>query len=615
MNTKKLMPAALHFIMHLTTYGITMVSFTIIILNIQPINTKNITVPQINTMYVPVGQLHPQNDFAGVLINLNVAAAIKRGKFALQMTNTFLKYHKARQVIVVGQYSGEDRVINFMTIKRNKVKRNLQTLEADLKSVNKKFKKPKIPSTNITSKTKRSVHVDIKLDVYKCLTTIIDGIVSIFSSPKSLDKIEKSVKNLAFQTSRLESKFDNFADRIDTIMKAINTTMTYYLSTAHLITSINSALDIADETIMELLNSITPLVQGKLTHQLLDPLQAQKLIQQTQDMANKKDLQVIVNQPADILRCPVTTFATHTTWYALISLPMIDRSQTMQAYEFMNIPWFHNNISVQWDLKPGIIASDDSGLYPDIKNVFVTQTDMDNLCERYNNNYLCHKRINHQPTCQISLMNNRTEGCTMKKADDRVRYSFGPFHYLFFKQPTRTMIECDNKKPFSDEYYGLINMNDISQCKITTKSFTLLPKSTIASSASFADKINKVTLFTKDWLTMAIKFDKTINKLITRKPHPLDHLLNLTYPIEDHGIRIFGSHTVLIHSIGLFFIFTTLIMLLTICLMNFFNYIPEHFKPTLPTNDSSHSLAENSHHQLQPLNPFTSPEAVAPSGE
>ena len=49
--------------------------------------------------------------------------------------------------------------------------------------------------------------------------------------------------------------------------------------------------------------------------------------------------------------------------------------------------------------------------------------------------------------------------------------------------------------------------------------------------------------------------------------------------------------------------------------MNFFNYIPEHFKPTLPTNDSSHSLAENSHHQLQPLNPFTSPEAVAPSGE
>ena len=80
-------------------------------------NTKNITTPQINTMYVPVGQLHPQSDFAGVLINLNVAAAIKRGKFALNMTNTFLKYHKARQKIVVGDYLGDDRVIQFMAIK------------------------------------------------------------------------------------------------------------------------------------------------------------------------------------------------------------------------------------------------------------------------------------------------------------------------------------------------------------------------------------------------------------------------------------------------------------------------------------------------------------------
>ena len=96
---------------------------------------------------------------------------------------------------------------------------------------------------------------------------------------------------------------------------------------------------------------------------------------------------------------------------------MIDRTQTMQAYEFMNIPWFHNNMSVQWDLKPGIIASDESGLYPDIKNVFVPQDDMEKLCERYNNNYLCHKRINHKPTCQISLMNNRTEGCSIKQAD------------------------------------------------------------------------------------------------------------------------------------------------------------------------------------------------------
>ena len=296
---------------------------------------------------------------------------------------------------------------------------------------------------------------------------------------------------------------------------------------------------------------------------------------------------------------------------------MIDRSQTMQAYEFMNIPWFHKNMSVQWDLKPGIIASDESGLYPDIKNVFVPQDDMKTLCERYNNNYLCHKRINHKPTCQISLMNNRMEGCSIKQADYKVRYSFGPFHYLFFKNPTRTMIECKNKKPFSDEYHGLINMNNISQCKITTKTFTLLPKSTITTMASFAEKINRVTLFTNDWLKVALQFDKQTYRLTTEEPHPLEHLLNFTNPADDDDIKIFGSHTILIHSIGMFFMFTTLLLLLTICLMNFFHYIPEYFKPALTTNcnESSNSLAEQANNPLQSLNPFMNSETVAPTVE
>ena len=66
--------------MGFTTYGKTIFLFTIFMVSTYIMNTKNITTPQINTMYVPVEQLHPQSDFAGVLINLNVAAAITRGK-------------------------------------------------------------------------------------------------------------------------------------------------------------------------------------------------------------------------------------------------------------------------------------------------------------------------------------------------------------------------------------------------------------------------------------------------------------------------------------------------------------------------------------------------------
>ena len=44
----------------------------------------------------------------------------------------------------------------------------------------------------------------------------------------------------------------------------------------------------------------------------------------------------------------------------------------------------------------GIVALQ-PGLFPDIKNVFVPMESLDKVCERFNNNFLCHKRINHFP--------------------------------------------------------------------------------------------------------------------------------------------------------------------------------------------------------------------------
>ena len=61
--------------------------------------------PGINTMYIPVGKLHPRSEFAGILINLNVADAIKRGKMALDLANTFRNNHVERQTVMLHQQS------------------------------------------------------------------------------------------------------------------------------------------------------------------------------------------------------------------------------------------------------------------------------------------------------------------------------------------------------------------------------------------------------------------------------------------------------------------------------------------------------------------------------
>ena len=60
--------------------------------NIKEVHAKG---PQLNTLYVEIGQLYPRADFAGVLIDLNVDKAIARGRSALNLTDYFLQYNKA----------------------------------------------------------------------------------------------------------------------------------------------------------------------------------------------------------------------------------------------------------------------------------------------------------------------------------------------------------------------------------------------------------------------------------------------------------------------------------------------------------------------------------------
>ena len=271
------------------------------------INNLQAERPKINTQYLRVGHLHPRIDFAGVLINLNVAAAIKRGNQSIELANKYLDHNRSKQKIA--KWTGQYRHIHFMTMKRNRVLQNLRMLEADLHQVHEQYrinlpgKDTSIdPSSISSSRPKRGINFDIEFDVNRCLSTVFNGIVSLFSAPKSLDKIQKSVEKISYRTSRLESEFSNFTTQIDLILHMMQSEMDSNIDKFHMVASINSALSLADDTIMELLTSITPLIQGKLTHNLLDPLQAKSLMAETQKLADRFNLH------CKYIRCKNYTF-------------------------------------------------------------------------------------------------------------------------------------------------------------------------------------------------------------------------------------------------------------------------------------------------------------------
>ena len=137
------------------------------------------------------------------------------------------------------------------------------------------------------------------------------------------------------------------------------------------------------------------------------------------------------------------------------------------------------------------------------------------------------------------------------------------------KTTGNTMVKCPNNT-FTINYHGLVNMDHISTCKITTKFFTLLPKSTNANLPSFINKTKQITILDNEWIKVAIKFDerRTIYPQKEEQPPEIpswadfENITNLL----DEDIKIFGSYTILVHSITIIFIVTLLKQTLGDCL-------------------------------------------------
>ena len=290
-------------------------------------------------------------------------------------------------------------------------------------------------------------------------------------------------------------------------------------------------------------------------------------------MADRFNLEVVVNQPIDILKCTVTSFAISTTWYSLISVPLVHRSEALEAFQFINIPWFFQGNSVQWDIQPGEVASK-AELYPCIENVFIPLKDLYKRCEKFNQHFLCHSRINHSPTCQVSLLYHHTYKCQLRKADQRIRYDFGPFNFLFFPISTEALVKCPNKH-FNIQFYGLINFQEIRKCKIITKTFTLLPQSTAISMSTFINKTNAITVIKTELSKVSIKFNE--------QQHPFFRIETSAVPKNDtndednseQGVNLFGHYTVLVNSITLLILLTIMVVVLCICMGNFYKHIRE----------------------------------------
>ena len=543
-----------------------------------PLAQQPTVVAPVNTHYIKIGNLYPRVEYSGVLINLNVKETIDRASNAVDIASKFI-YHHRLKIYKLQEWKGLERHYNFLALKTKKVNQNLKMLKTDVKEIHEHYRIPTHPdpiqmSTN-SSRSKRGFNLDIDLDINKCLSTVVNGVVSLFSAPQNLDKLQKSVNNIAFKTSRMESDYNKFTTSIDEVLKVMNTEFNYYIDKVHFSASISDALDLANDEIMELLSSITPLIQGQISHNILDPLQTKELLQKTQQMADKLDLQVMATSPIDILKSTATTFATEVDWFVLLSLPMVHKSEKLEAFQFSNLPWFYKNWTLQWDLQEGVVAMK-PGFYPIIENIFIPQEEVHKMCENFNQDLLCHTRVNTFPSCQVSLIYKSTEHCSLKMAENRVRYNLGPYSYLFFETPTTTMVDCCQEREdcpqennYETTYQGLVDLQDVNKCKIITKEFTLQPLSTSTGFAMENRKARTIAILDHEYIKVIVKLEQEKEKEALEGSPITDGNDDNQMDPEQQDFKLLGTHTIYIHSVLLIIVIFLVTIIFVICLINF----------------------------------------------
>ena len=77
-----------------------------------------------------------------------------------------------------------------------------------------------------------------------------------------------------------------------------------------------------------------------------------------------------------------------------------------------------------------------------------------------------------------------------------------------------------------------------------------------------------------------MKFDKKSKKEQDKDPNPWNRI-DIETNSEDDKVELFGSHTILVHSISMFLVVILLLILFAICIMNFMKHMPEPFRSLL----------------------------------
>ena len=233
----------------------------------------------------------------------------------------------------------------------------------------------------ISSRKKRKVNFDVKIDAGQVVQNIFSGINSIFHY-KALSALGNDVNHLQSQFQGIQSLVRNVTNNIQYV-KHNQESIKYDIEGLQLVMELIYKIDITRQMVAQLVLGIHRLAEGRIDPSLLPLVQANLALQELTSKMQQSGLKPIISHPMELYNLPITYALFKNSIEIFIHVPGVDiRDEGFQLLEFSPMGIIQENQSYLLVKDQAKFIAISEGIESDAKIITLTWEDFNKKCSK-----------------------------------------------------------------------------------------------------------------------------------------------------------------------------------------------------------------------------------------
>jgi hypothetical protein len=339
------------------------------------------------------------------------------------------------------------------------------------------------------TRQRRSVNLDLSLDVSSVVQHTFDGISNLFYGT-NFRELSKQIKEADIKMASLAGSSARAFRRIEKSLKSAHSKIQAAEKEALSISerdsacsAIGQALEFSTRQLERLDEAAPSLANGQLPGALIPIWQAKTIVANVNVKAQGKGLESAVRSPVDLYNLPAMMKANSSTWEIMIKIPLVARGPKTFMWRFVGLPVLDLGGAAKVATPSATLIVPPEGLPADLKTTTLTQEDFQEFCQILSGRAICRPvpsfRNGFLPCIAKLWRNDRDAMSTCQfrpsKPEDHLPRRVGSELVIFPSVATQLSLTCEGKRPviFEAPANSLLRKEVNPGCKVTSETWDL----------------------------------------------------------------------------------------------------------------------------------------------